>query len=83
MTIEELVVDTKQLSDKSRIGCDLAGDTVKLLKLRGDLSCLENAFKKVEIKELHIYEPNCEHTTELINKMFRDCKIDTIKYKKI
>ena len=51
--------------------------------LRGDLSYLENAFKKVKVKELHIYEPNCEHTTELINKIFKDCKIDNIKYKKV
>lgn len=54
MTFEELVVDTKQLKDKSKIGYDLTGDTVKLLKLRGDLSYLENAFKKVKVKELHM-----------------------------
>lgn len=83
MTFEELVVDTKQLKDKSKIGYDLTGDTVKLLKLRGDLSYLENAFKKVKVKELHIYEPNCERTAELINKIFKECKIDSIKYKKI
>lgn len=40
MTFEELVVDTKQLKDKSKIGYDLTGDTVKLLVLRGDLSYL-------------------------------------------
>lgn len=83
MVIEELVVDTKQLRDKSKIGYNLNGDSIKLLVLRGDLSHLENAFNKVKVKELHIYEPNCEHTTEFIKKIFKDCKIDNIKYKKV
>ena len=83
MVIEELVVDTKQLRDKSKIGYNLNGDSIKLLVLRGDLSHLENAFKKVKVKELQIYEPNCEHTSKLIKKIFKDCKIDNIKYKKV
>ena len=83
MVIEELVVDTKQLRDKSKIGYNLNGDSIKLLVLRGDLSHLENAFKKVKVKELQIYEPNCEHTTELLEKIFKDSKINNIKYKKI
>lgn len=83
MTIEELVVDTKQMGDKSKIGYNLNGDSIKLLVLRGDLFHLEDAFKKVKVKELQIYEPKCDHTTELLKKMFKDSKIDNIKYKKI